>query len=168
MRRWSKRILGFLVVALVLIQFVPVKRSNPPIDPARSLEARAPVPAPVKAILDRSCADCHSNRTHWPWYTGIAPASWLVISDVNEGRRALNLSDWAADDPRRQANTLKETCDEATEGEMPPWQYVIIHRQASLSQAEIAALCQWTRDTAMKLGLPAPTSPGKEGRSPAP
>ena len=112
MRRWLKRILGFLVVAFLLIQFVPVKRTNPPEDQARTLEARAPVPPPVKASLDRACVDCHSNRTRWPWYSGIAPISWAVIHHTNEGRRELNLSEWPTD-PLREAKKLKEICDQA-------------------------------------------------------
>ena len=162
MRRWTLRILLGLVVLLVVAQLVRLKHLNPPEDPARTLEAHAPVPPEVKAILDRSCADCHSNRTHWPWYTQVAPSSWLVVSDVNEGRRELNLSDWAQYDPKRESHKLAGICHEVTEGDMPPFQYLLIHRHAKLSKAEVDTLCAWTRDTAKKLGLP-PVTPRPRG-----
>lgn len=155
MRKWLKRILWFLVVVLVLIQFVPVKRTNPPEDATRTLEARAPIPPPVKAVLDRACLDCHSNRTRWPWYSGVAPVSWLVIHDTNEGRSELNLSEWPKD-PLREAKKLRELCDEVTSGDMPLWQYVLIHRDAALTQAERESLCQWAKGTAVRLNLPPP------------
>ena len=160
MRRWVGRILIGLLVLLVVAQLVRLKHENPKEDPTRTLEARAPVSPEVKAILDRSCADCHSDRTHWPWYTQVAPSSWLVISDVNEGRRELNLSDWAQYDPKREAHKLAAICHEVSRGDMPPFQYLLIHRNAKLSAADIDTLCAWTQATAQKLGLP-PVTPRK-------
>jgi hypothetical protein len=73
----------------------------------------------VAAILQRSCNDCHSNRTVWRWYSNVAPASWLVSHDVREGRDALNLSEWTRYAPQKQHKLMEEICEQVTEGEMP-------------------------------------------------
>src|SRR5271165_2324423 len=81
-----KKVVFALIGVLVLIQFVQPKRTNPPVVPSRSLEAHVPVPPQVSAILKRACGDCHSSETVWPWYSHVAPVSWLVADDVNVGR----------------------------------------------------------------------------------
>jgi len=78
--RMMLRIIALLVVAFVFIQFIPVDKSNPPVI------VDIPTPPEVKAILKRACYDCHSNETVWPWYSQIAPISWLLARDVHEGR----------------------------------------------------------------------------------
>lgn len=82
-----------------------------------------------------ACFDCHSNETHWPWYSNIAPISWLVQHDVDAGRDKLNFSEW--DRPQAEADEAAEVVDE---GEMPPWQYKLLHPKARLSSAELQAL----------------------------
>jgi hypothetical protein len=89
------------------------------------------------AILRRACFDCHSNETVWPWYAYVAPVSWLVASDVEEGREELNFSQWDAYNADRQAHKIKECGEEVAEGEMPLWFYVPAHPEARLSQADI-------------------------------
>jgi uncharacterized membrane protein len=90
MRLWLKRI-GLVTVALLLAaQLVPVARRNPATDPSKSIYATDAVPESVRTVLQSSCQNCHSNETQWPWYSHIAPASWLVTHDVNRGRREMN------------------------------------------------------------------------------
>ena len=127
-----------LGAALVAIQLVPVDRTSPPV--AAEIQA----PANVRAVLKRACYDCHSNETAWPWYSRVAPVSWLVARDVREGRKELNFSDWGGYEPRRQARKLKETREEVAKGEMPPWFYVAVHREAALSADDEALLREWT------------------------
>src|SRR5258705_4623761 len=110
--KWWKWVLFVLAVAFLAIQFVRPPRTNPPIDPTKTIEATASVPADVHAILDRSCADCHSNKTVWPWYARVAPVSWLLADDVKKGRKELNLSEWGTFKPRRKARKLDELCDQ--------------------------------------------------------
>ena len=143
MKRIVTRAGGGLVVLLVLAQFLRPERSNPPVDPARTLSATLEVPAPVQAILDRSCTDCHTHRTVWPWYSRIAPISWLVAHDVEEGREHLDLDEWAGLSPYRQQKKLDEICEEIEEGEMPLPVYLPLHPQARLSEEEVATLCAW-------------------------
>lgn len=136
----------FLVAAAVLLvaaQFLPVERTNPPADPRRDIVARLAAPAPVAAALDRSCRDCHAHQTRWPWYSRVAPVSWLVASDVRSGRRHLNFSEWAAYDTPKAAEKLNELCEEVRSGEMPDFAYTVLHRDARLSPSEVAAICGW-------------------------
>ena len=109
-----------LFVLFVAIQIVRPARTNPPVDPALTLEAHVQVPPDVEAILTRACADCHSNRTQWPWYSNIAPVSWLLTSDVNDGRRHMNLSDWEHRH-QHEESPFDEMCKQTRDGDMPPW-----------------------------------------------
>ncbi len=117
------------------IQFIPVDRSNPPV--VADLEA----PIEVKSILKRSCYDCHSNEVVWPWYSYVAPVSWLVAHDVEEGREELNFSEWHryAGDPEMK----EEIVEEVAEGEMPLGIYLALHRDAVVSPSELTILRQW-------------------------
>jgi len=129
-------LLGILVV-LVAIQFVPVDRSNPPV------QAEVPAPANARAILRRACYDCHSNETVWPWYSKVAPSSWLVARDVHQGREELNFSTWDRYNTKQQVKSLKESWQETAEGEMPPWFYLALHRDANLSAEDKSTLRTW-------------------------
>ncbi len=101
-RRIVRSLLAGLLAVFVAIQLVPVQRTNPPFDPAIALERSVALPSNVRAILDRSCKDCHSNETRWPGYGYVAPASWLLVRDVNEGREHLNFSEWGLQDAEAQ------------------------------------------------------------------
>lgn len=149
--KWSALILA---VFLVIGQFVRPEKTNPPIDLAQTLEARTQVPPEVQSILQQSCKDCHSNQTRWPWYSHVAPASWLVVSDVKEGREQWNMSDWARNDARKADKILEEICEEVEAGKMPLRIYTWAHRGTSLSDAEIKTLCDWTRAERQRLGVP--------------
>ncbi len=121
----------------VLVQLVPVTRSNPPVD------AEVEAPAGVRAILSRSCYDCHSHRTAWPWYSAVAPVSWIVAHDVREGRAELNFSTWSRVPAGRRAAKIGKICEVLAEGEMPPWYYPVVHPRARLSAPDRATLGAW-------------------------
>jgi mono/diheme cytochrome c family protein len=115
-----------------MIQFIPYGRAhtNPPVI------AEPPWDSPqTRDLAMRACADCHSNETTWPWYANVAPVSWLVQHDVDEGRATLNFSEW-----NRQQRRARESAEKVGEGEMPPSYYTALHPNARLSQAEIDAL----------------------------
>jgi len=136
-----KASLAAVLVLLVFgaVQLVPVDRSNPPV------ESEVPAPPEVRAILKRACYDCHSNETVWPWYSRVAPASWLLAHDVHEGRDVLNFSTWGRLEPAQQRKAMRETREEIAEGEMPPWLYLPAHPEARLSAEDRAALKEWAR-----------------------
>jgi hypothetical protein len=142
--KWVKTGLLAFLVLLVLAQFIRPSMANPPVDERVTLYASEPVPADIRAILDRSCTDCHSNRTAWPWYSSVAPASWLLADHVKDGRKELNFDEWGGYTPRRQARKLQETCEQVKEGEMPIEYYVPLHPSAKLSDADRQALCGWS------------------------
>ena len=93
---WFKRIVLVLIVFCAASQIIRPSRANPPIDQKRELHAVLPLDPTVASIFARSCNDCHSNRTVWPWYSQIAPISWLVAYDVRQGRQKMNFSEWDA------------------------------------------------------------------------
>jgi hypothetical protein len=135
---YTRLILRVVLVLFVLAQLVPISRTNPPV------EEEVAAPAEVRAVLERSCYDCHSHATRWPWYARVAPASWLLAYDVSEGREHLNFSTWNRYDAEERAENLDEIDEMVSEGEMPPWFYLPLHVEASLSQADKATLRAWT------------------------
>lgn len=136
--RWG---LGLLLISGIAIQFVPVEISNPPVT------GDIPTSPEVKVILRKSCYDCHSNETVWPWYSYVAPVSWLVAGDVREGRKHLNFSTWDRYDAGKQAHKIHEVWEEVDEGEMPLWFYTPLHPEANLSAEDLATLKAWVQAT---------------------
>ena len=139
--KWTLILLACVIVG---IQFIRPARTNPPIDPLKTIEANSQMTPEVASILDRSCRDCHSNKTVWPWYTNVAPVSWWLSNHVNDGRRDLNFSDWASLPPDRQDRTLRQICDEVEDGNMPLSSYLPMHPAARLSEQDKKTLCDWT------------------------
>lgn len=133
---WLRRIVVALALVFVAIQFVPYGwwHENPPV----TLDAPWP-DAESARIARSSCYACHSNETDWPWYSYVAPMSWLVRNDVEEGRDELNFSEWD-----RDAGEADDAIEAIEEGSMPPDVYTIMHRGARLTDEEarriIAAL----------------------------
>jgi hypothetical protein len=141
-----KRIALALVAVFLLAQFVQPKRTNPPVVPSRSLEAHIQVPQNVVPILKRACGDCHSSETAWPWYSHVAPVSWLVADDVNVGRSHINFQDWEAQENQKEAvEHLTLICKEVREKGMPPLTYRIMHKDSRLSEEDIATICVWSQ-----------------------
>ena len=128
----------------VVSQFFGPAKTNPTSNPSQSVESRLQVTPPVAAILERSCNDCHSNKTRWPWYSSVAPVSWLVIGDVNEGRQNMNLSEWGRYTKRDVDGLLKQICQEVKSGGMPLPIYRPLHPSAKLSTEDVKTLCDWT------------------------
>ena len=126
MTRLLKRLALMAIGILIVLQFVPVTRTNPPV----TREVRWDSPA-TRALAERACFDCHSNLTVWPWYVHVAPASLLMASHVNEGRERLNFSEW--DRPNAAFDRVKR---DVTDGDMPIWNYVLLHPLAKLTPAE--------------------------------
>jgi hypothetical protein len=128
-----------LGLALVASQFVRFPRTNPPV--SGDLAA----PANVTEIIRRACYDCHSNETRWPWYSQIAPASWLASRHVTEARARLNFSVWTdyVYDPGTEAHKLDEIEKLIKNEAMPPWYYCIIHPQARLTDGQRAIVLSW-------------------------
>jgi hypothetical protein len=134
-----------LVVLFVLIQAVRPAKTNPPVDESKTFQANTNISPEVTAILERSCNDCHTNKTTWPWYSQVAPVSWLLVSDVNDARKNLSLSDWGTYDSKKRSRKLQEICEQIETGAMPLPSYVLLHRAARLSDSDKRTLCDWTK-----------------------
>ncbi len=155
MRRLAKWTFIGLAVVAVLIQALPLGRpsKNPPVVKGPPWNAPA-----TEALARKACFDCHSNETRWPWYAWVAPVSWLVTDDVEEGRRHLNFSRF--DQPQRHAD---DAAEEVRSGDMPPSNYLLLHPDARLSDADRAALSQ-----GLEASFPRGAHPEREGQGAAP
>ncbi len=142
---WLKGSILAIVAIFVVAQAIRPSRTNPTINPAHEITASAGLPAETAGILSRACNDCHSNRTIWPWYSGVAPTSWLVAYDVRAGRKKMSLSEWGTYSAERRTKLAKEMCKEVTEGEMPGPMYTLMHSQAKLTSADVQSICQWSQ-----------------------
>ncbi len=141
----AKIVLILLVAALLLMQVFEVERTNPPVQADISVEPD------ISPLLHNACYSCHSNVTQWPWYSHIAPASWLVVSDVNEGRRHLNFSEWGTHNAKTQYRKMEDIAQEVIEKSMPPWYYKAMHKEARLTEAERGQIWAWAVTESEKL-----------------
>lgn len=148
-----KQKLKWLVVSLaavfLLLQLTNPARTNPPVK--SDMIAGTQPPEPVAAALVAACYDCHSDQTQWPWYSHVAPVSWLVVSDVNDGRHNLNLSEWPANDAKRAVRRLEDMGDNIDAGNMPPKKYTAIHANARLTESQRKVMTDWLDTEADKL-----------------
>jgi Haem-binding domain len=144
MGRRLKQAAVVFVVILAAAQLIRPERANPPTDVSRTIQAQVGTASGLVAVLDRSCRDCHSNRTVWPWYTQIAPASWLMTSGVTKGRQAVNFSEWAAYSPEQQRMLLAVSCDDVTSGKMPG-PYTLVNPETRLSPQDVETICAAAR-----------------------
>lgn len=151
MKKILKLVAVLLLLAFVALQFYRPDRTNPQIVAAETLEASTPISEPMRVSLKRSCNDCHSNETVYPWYSNIAPFSWLVADHIEEGRRELNFSVWNTYSAKKKRRKLDEICEQITIGEMPHEQYLWIHRDARLSEEDKKALCAWAESEKAKI-----------------
>jgi hypothetical protein len=129
MRKWLLRGIVALVILFGLIQLVPYGRdhTNPPV----TQEVKWDSPR-TRELAVGACYDCHSNLTVWPWYSSVAPVSWLTQADVDGGREILNFTEWN----RPQEAELNEIVESVRDGGMPPLQYKPMHPAGRLSSAE--------------------------------
>lgn len=139
------KVLSLVVMLFVGAQFIRPDTTVPTVDPSASLAARAQAPPDVRAVLERSCRDCHSYNTRWPWYSRVAPISWWLAGHVNDGRRHFNASTWGTLEPAKASHALEEVCEVVQQGEMPLPSYLIAHREAAVSAEAAARICEWTQ-----------------------
>lgn len=134
MKKWLVRLVAMAVVLFVLIQLLPFGRdhTNPPVVQEPAWDS-----AQTRDLAMRACGDCHSNQSIWPWYSNMAPVSWIVANHVEEARSKLNFSE--ANRPQRDAD---EAASIVNEGEMPPAYYTLMHKSARLTAEEKDALVQ--------------------------
>jgi hypothetical protein len=134
-----RKVLVAIVLVLLGIQLVPVPRENPPVTEVIG------APEDVQRVLENSCYDCHSNLTEWPWYSRVAPASWLVYRDVTKARDELNFSEWGDYSERRRNHKLEEIEELVADKKMPLKFYLPFHPEARLTVEAMETLIEWSR-----------------------
>lgn len=146
-----KKILVALAVVFISIQFIPSGiPENKPGD-KKSIENSNLVTGPVLNLLRKSCFDCHSNQVQFPWYSKLAPSSWLLAGHINDGKSHLNFSEWEDNSNRKKISLLQEIKDEVESGNMPLKSYLMFHRDAKLNPEEISVILTWADDAAAKI-----------------
>ena len=146
-----KRIVLLLLGIVVLIQFIPSNLPDVSFENPNDLLANNDVPESIENLLRTSCYDCHSNETVYPWYSYVAPVSFLISKDTREGRHHLNFSEWEKMDAIEKAEALDDMAEEVEEGEMPMKIYPIMHSNARLSDADRNALAEWAEEMGEEL-----------------
>ena len=141
MRKRLKQAAVAVLVLLIAAQFIRPERANPPLDPSHTIQAQAGTPGELGAILDRGCGDCHSNQTVWPWFTQVAPLSWLMAYGVKAGRQAVNFSEWSGYEANRRRELLVQSCRDVSQGKMPGGFYTTLRPAARLSAKDIETIC---------------------------
>src|SRR5204863_8991438 len=138
---------------LIAIQFMtgPDKTTISEVPPD-DITTKAAVPADIQVILKRSCYDCHASQTVWPWYSNIAPVSWLVADDVVKGRQKMNFNTWGKLSASKQEKRFSDIIDQVTDTLMPLPNYLIIHKDAVLSDGDRQLIIKWANEQKDKIG----------------
>lgn len=142
-----KTVIRNIVIAgaalLLIAQFVRPERSNPASDPALSILNDQHIPPEVAVLIKRSCFDCHSNESRWPWYSTITPLNFLIANDVNKARQRLNFSEWRKQKSIKIQGLLQMIDDQVSLKNMPLPRYLSLHPGAALSESDIKAISEW-------------------------
>jgi len=139
-------IVAVIVAVLALANVARVDRMNMPVTPNESIEAQTNMPQNVAVILHRACRDCHTELTHWPWYSTVAPFLWLMAADVYGAREHMNLSSWGRYTTEQRNDRFIAICEMVAGGKMPLWYYKPLHYpDAWLSQGDKKAVCDWAK-----------------------
>jgi len=144
-----RKVLLGLLVGLILIQFISPERNDSE-DWSNDYTTAMQVPKEVKEIIKTSCADCHSNKTEYPWYSNIAPVSWYIANHVNDGKEHLNFSEWTAYNKDQKDHIIKDLEEELEEQNMPLKSYLLIHKDAKLTQDQYNILLVWVKSLKME------------------
>jgi hypothetical protein len=145
-----KRVMIGVAVLLVAIQFIRPEKPHAEEHLKKNIRAFVKMEDTIYKTLIRSCGDCHSNTTKWPWYSEIAPFSWVVTGDVENGRRHLNFSEWGNYTPKKMSKKLNQIAEVMADSSMPLASYVLMHKEAKLSSAEMKMLEEWAEEEADK------------------
>ena len=148
MKGWMKTILKWTIISLGVLflgaQLFRPERTNPESNPKNSVLSDTTIPPSILSAFKRSCFDCHSNETQWPWYSAVTPVNYLVAKDVVSGRRHLNFSEWGNYKPGRKLSMFDEIYDQVSHNEMPLPRYLPLHPHAKLTDQEKKAIMDWS------------------------
>jgi len=165
-RRWSARRLGTLAVAFLFLLFVltfvhPFGNARVA-NPSKELMVSAQIEHPVLDVMQRACQNCHSEQTAWPLYSRVAPISWLIEKDVQEGRSHWNMSNWDRYSIDEREDILSRIGPMVRNRKMPLPKYLLLHPEAKLSDADVETLYQWSRQERKRLKAEANAAPSND------
>ena len=146
-----KIILGIVLFAFIVIQFLPSESNQSDLVPITDFILVNTVPESITQKLKTSCYDCHSNNTQYPWYNKIKPIAWLLEDHIKEGKAELNFSTWDKLSNRRKVSKLKSIINQIKDNEMPLFSYTIIHRDAIYSDEEKLVIIEYMTELNQKL-----------------
>ncbi|RMG31750.1 MAG: cytochrome C [Bacteroidetes bacterium] len=132
-----------LLVALVVIQFFGIDKTNPPADPEQAFDRIEQPPEEVFTLIKHACYDCHSNHTTYPWYTSVQPLGWWIAGHIDHAREELNFSEWGTYSSKKKQHKMEEAAEEVAEKHMPLKSYTWMHPKARLSEEERQMLVDW-------------------------
>ncbi len=144
-----KKTFTAIVLIFIVIQLIQTKKTNPETDKNLKLAA----PEKIMKILKKSCYDCHSYETKWPWYSNVAPLSWSIVNHVNDGRKALNFSTWKEIPKEIKTQRLKRAIKTINNEIMPLHSYLWFHKDAKLSAGDKKILSKWFKSELEKLRI---------------
>jgi len=148
-----KKILIILLLVFVVIQFIRPHRNNGNAAGPNDITTVVAVPDTVMNILKKSCYDCHSNHTNYPWYMNINPAGWFMARHVNDGKEELNFSEYATYNKKKRDRKLTITAEQVSKHEMPLSSYLLIHTDAKLEDGQIKIIKDWVESARQELKM---------------
>lgn len=148
-----KKIGLVLVIALIIAQFFGPEKNEGDFASVAAFEAETNPPEDVKLILKNACYDCHSNVTQYPWYNSITPVNYWLASHITDGKKHFNVSKWEGNSLKRKDHKFEELIEEVEAGEMPLNSYTWTHKDAKLSQEQIASVINWAKQVRVMYGL---------------
>lgn len=137
-----KRLLLIILVLFILIQFIKIEKNDSK-NEMNAISTVKEIPVEVNKIIQTSCLDCHSNSTKYPWYSKIAPASWFLAQHIKEGKEHLNFSEWTTYNKDQKEHIIKDLKEVLNEREMPLKSYLLIHKDAKLTENQYQILYDW-------------------------
>jgi len=153
MKKFIKYFVIFIIVALVVIQFFRPDKTVATSMTADDINKKMQIPANIQGIFKRSCYDCHSNETKWPWYSAVAPVSWVIADDITKGRAKMNFSEWGKMKESKQEQRLSDICEQIKEDKMPLPKYLLLHKDNTLSKAEKDTIYGWVKSLGIDFDL---------------
>lgn len=141
----KRNILIALAVVLIIMQFFPIDKTNPPVNQAKDFLTTENAPVEVAQLFKTACYDCHSDETKYPWYTSVAPTSWFVKGHIDDARKHLNFSTWGDYDANQKAHKMEEIIEMVDGKEMPMLTYWMIHWDAKISVEQRTQITDWVR-----------------------
>ena len=143
MKKALKVVCLILIAGFVVIQFFRIDKSSLPVVQAETIGSTIAVSPDISQILVRSCNNCHSNATDYPWYSNLQPVGWYLKNHIDDGRRKLNFDIFNTYPAKKKVKKLEEICEQVETKEMPLPSYLWLHGEAVLSDSDARALCEW-------------------------